>query len=268
LNRFIRVFLLFYFGTISIVPAQGTKNQSLPRISAHRGNTGLAPENTLATIKNALKLHVNLIEIDVRTTADGELIILHDGTLNRTTTGEGAVKNILFADLKKLSAGKGFSRFENEKIPSLAEVCQLISRWNSWHRQKTYLYVDCKEVAPKPLVEMLQKYNQATESCFYGNDAFLQALKQTFPEARLMPGLRKIEDIASKMKVLQPYAFDANFSSLTPAMVHEIHAAGIRVFVDLLGPLDTDTNYQQAISLGVDLIQTDKPALVLKALHH
>lgn len=268
MNRFIRVFLLFYFGTISIVPAQGTKNQSLPRISAHRGNTGLAPENTLATIKNALKLHVNLIEIDVRTTADGELIILHDGTLNRTTTGEGAVKNALFADLKKLSAGKGFSRFENEKIPSLAEVCQLISRWNSWHRQKTYLYVDCKEVAPKPLVEMLQKYDLATESCFYGNDAFLQALKQTFPEARLMPGLRKIEDIASKMKALQPYAFDANFSTLTPAMVHEIHAAGILIFVDLLGPLDTDINYQKAISLGVDLIQTDKPALALKALHN
>ena len=268
MNRFIRIFLYLFLGTIRIVSAQEMEKQALPRISAHRGNTGLAPENTLATVQHALKLHVNFIEIDVRTTADGELIILHDGTLNRTTTGEGAVKNILFADLKKLSAGKGFSGFENEKIPSLEEVCQLISRWNSWHRQKTYLYVDCKDVAPKPLVDLLTKYNLATESCFYGNDAFLQALKQTFPEARLMPSLRKIEDIASKTKTLQPYAFDANFSSLTPAMVHEIHAAGIRVFVDLLGPLDTEMNYQHAISLGVDLIQTDKPALVLKALHH
>ena len=69
-----------------------------PRISAHRGNTGRAPENTLSTYKNALKLRVNFIEIDVRTSADGQLVILHDGTLNRTTTGAGPLKNIPFSE--------------------------------------------------------------------------------------------------------------------------------------------------------------------------
>jgi glycerophosphoryl diester phosphodiesterase len=242
-------------------------SQANPQISAHRGNTGKAPENTIATYKNALKLRVDFIEIDVRTTSDGKLVILHDGTLNRTTTGEGPVKHISFSELKKYSAGKGYVGFEEEKIPSLEEVCQLISRWNKWHAKKTYIYVDCKEVAPKRLVEILQKYDLANESCFYGNDAFLMSLKQEFPQARLMPSLRKKEDIASKIAALHPFAFDANFLSLTSEMVQEIHAQGIRVFTDLLGPLDTDIHYKKAITLGVDLIQTDKPDLVLKALH-
>lgn len=215
-------YLLFFLCVSLISLAQ-------PRISAHRGNTGRAPENTLATYKNALKLRVNFIEIDVRTSADGKLIILHDGTLNRTTTGEGPVKNQAFSELKKLSAGKGHAGFEKEKIPSLKEVCELISRWNIWHSKKTFIYVDCKEVAPKPLVEILQKYGLANESCFYGNDPF--------------------------------------FLSLTSEMVEEIHAADVRVFTDLLGPLDIETNYKKAAELGVDLIQTDKPALVFKTLN-
>ncbi|MHA8108675.1 glycerophosphodiester phosphodiesterase family protein [Aquirufa sp. A-Brett2-W8] len=253
-------YLLFFLCVSLISLAQ-------PRISAHRGNTGRAPENTLATYKNALKLRVNFIEIDVRTSANGKLIILHDGTLNRTTTGEGPVKNQVFSELKKLSAGKGHAGFEKEKIPSLEEVCELISRWNKWHSKKTFIYVDCKEVAPKPLAEILQKYGLANESCFYGNDPFLLSLKKEFPQARLMPSLRKKEEIATKIATLHPYAFDANFLSLTSEMVEEIHAADIRVFTDLLGPLDIETNYKKAAELGLDLIQTDKPALVLKTLN-
>jgi len=189
-----------------------------PGISAHRGNTGRAPENTLAT-------------------------------------------------LKMLSAGKGKLGFEKEEIPSLVEVCQLISRWNFWHKKNTFIYVDCKEVEAKPLVEILQKYGLAKESCFYGNDTFLLSLKTEYPQARLMPSLRKKEEIKEKIAKLKPYAFDANFLSLTSEMVAEIHAEGIRVFTDLLGPLDTDINYTKAALMGVDLIQTDKPALVLKTFH-
>jgi glycerophosphoryl diester phosphodiesterase len=238
-----------------------------PGISAHRGNTGRAPENTIATYKDALQLGINFIEIDVRTSLDGELIILHDGSLNRTTNGIGPVKNQNLATLKMLSAGKGHVGFEKEKIPSLAEVCLLISRWNFWHKKKTFIYVDCKEVAAKPLVEILRKYGLAKESCFYGNDAFLLSVKTEYPQARLMPSLRKKEEIASKIAALHPYAFDANFLSLTEEIVAEIHAEGIRVFTDLLGPLDTDVNYKKAALMGVDLIQTDKPGLVLKTLN-
>ena len=261
-------FCLMLIGAIHFASAQVTKFQTPIQISAHRGNTGWAPENTLATYKNALKLRVNFIEIDVRTSADGQLIILHDGTLNRTTSGEGPVKNQSFSELRKLSAGKGKKAYLKEKIPSLEEVCKLISKWNKWHVRKTFIYVDCKEVLPRPLVDILKKYGLAFESCFYGNDSFLYSLKQELPVARLMPSLRKKEDIAAKISALQPYAFDASWPTLTREIIQEAHSKGIQVFTDLLGPLDHVENYQKAAEMGVDLIQTDKPSLVLKTLHH
>jgi len=267
LKRFI-IFLVLTWATQFNSLAQGSSSPAHILISAHRGNTGRAPENTLATYKDALKVGVDFIEIDVRTTLDGKLVILHDGTLNRTTNGEGPLKNKRFFELRELSAGKGSIEFDKERIPTLEEVCQLISRWNFWHKRKTFIYVDCKDVAPAPLVETLVKYKLADESYFYGNDSFLLSLKQVFPQARLMSSLRNKEEIQPKIASLNPAAFDASFLSLTQEMVDEIHSKNIRVFTDLLGPLDTETNYKKAAKLGVDLIQTDKPKLVLETLHH
>jgi len=267
LKQFLVLLFLVCVSTFR-VQAQQTNTPAPILISAHRGNTGRAPENTLAAYKDAMRLSVDFIEIDVRTSLDGKLVILHDGTLNRTTNGEGPLKNKTFIELKNLSAGKGFIDFEKEKIPSLDEVCRLISRWNFWHRRKTFIYVDCKDVAPAPLVEKLQKYKLANESFFYGNDSFLLSLKQVFPQARLMPSLRNKGEIQTKITSLNPAAFDASFLNLTQEMVDEIHAKKIRVFTDLLGPLDTETNYKKAAQFGVDLIQTDKPKLVLETLHH
>jgi len=267
LKRFLVLLFLVCVSSFQ-VQAQQTNTLAPILISAHRGNTGWAPENTLATYKEALKVGVDFIEIDVRTSLDGKLVILHDGTLNRTTNGEGPLKNKSFVELREFSAGKGSIEFDKERIPTLEEVCQLISRWNFWHKKKTYIYVDCKDVAPAPLVEILVKYKLADESYFYGNDSFLLSLKQVFPQARLMPSLRNKEEIQSKIASLNPAAFDASFLSLTQEMVDEIHSKNIRVFTDLLGPLDTETNYKKATKLGVDLIQTDKPKLVLETLHH
>jgi glycerophosphoryl diester phosphodiesterase len=237
------------------------------QISAHRGNTGWAPENSMATFQKALEIGVNFIEIDVRTSADGQLVILHDGNLDRTTNGHGPIKQLTFTEIRKLSAGKGYGpAFEKEKIPSLEEVCQLISRWNKKHPQKTFIYVDCKDVAPKPLVEMLKKYALAEESCFYGSDSFLENLKTEFPAAKLMPSLKNKGEIESKIERLQPYAFDTNWLAITPELVQEIHQRGIKVFSDVLGPFDQSSTYQKALKLGIDLIQTDKPRLVQKTL--
>jgi len=198
-NPFIAITLLFYAilgaETISIVSAQ----TNMPiMISAHRGNTGKAPENTLSTYKKALQLQVDFIEIDVRTTQDGELIILHDVNLERTTNGKGQVKNWLYDNLKNLSAGKDTPGYENERIPSLSDVCQLVVRWNKWHPKKTYFYVDCKDVNPMSLIHELKKFGMADKSIYYGNDSFLSELRQVFPGAKLMPGLRIKDQINQK----------------------------------------------------------------------
>jgi glycerophosphoryl diester phosphodiesterase len=236
-------------------------------LSAHRGSTMLAPENTLATFRKVLGMGVDYIEIDVRTTKDGKLAILHDGTLNRTTNGEGPMKNYTLAELKQLSAGKGYSEiYKEERIPTLEETIQLVAEWNKTHKHQTNLYVDCKDVAPAPLVKELKAGKLLKNAVFYGNDDFLLALKKEYPKARLMPSLNKPQELEDKVKRLNPYAFDVRWTILNETIVAEIHRHKIKIFSDVLGLLDTPANYKKATDMGVDLIQTDHVRKVYRTL--
>ncbi|PLK45133.1 glycerophosphodiester phosphodiesterase family protein [Emticicia sp. TH156] len=236
-------------------------------LSAHRGNSALAPENTLASFKAVMEMGVDYIEIDVRTTKDGQLAILHDGTLNRTTNGTGPMKNYTLDELKQLSAGKGWKEaFNDERIPTLTETAALVAQWNKAHKHKTHLYVDCKDVTPEPLVKELKDYNLLKDAVFYGSDDFLLALKTVYPKAKLMPSLDKPEEIADKVAKLKPYAFDVRWTTLNETLVAEIHKHGVKVFSDVLGLLDTPANYKKATAMKVDLIQTDYVRKVYKTL--
>jgi glycerophosphoryl diester phosphodiesterase len=236
-------------------------------VSAHRGNSKIAPENTLATFQKVLEIGVDYIEIDVRTSKDGQLLILHDGNLNRTTTGVGAMKNFTLAELKNLSAGKGFEEaFQNEKIPTLIETLLLVSEWNSKHKRKTNLYVDCKEVQPKPLIEQLSSHNMLENAVFYGSDDFLLSLKSLYPKAKLLPALDSPKDIIPKAKKLKPYAFDVRWTILNDSLVNAIHQQKIKVFSDVLGFIDTPQTYQKAVKMKIDVIQTDNVRKVYQTL--
>jgi glycerophosphoryl diester phosphodiesterase len=260
-------FASFYFSFTSISQniSYSLKEKSTLQISAHRGNASSAPENTLAAFKNALKAGAHFIEVDVRTTKDGILMIMHDANLERTTNGKGAFKLYDAKYLKTLSAGKGYAdSFENEKIPTLEESCQLIYEWNLTHKAKTFFYIDAKDVEPKPLLSILKKYNLEANSVFYGTDDFLHRLKMEFEGAKLLPALKNPNEIIEKFNKLKPFAFDASWLSLTKEMVDEIHRLGVKVFTDLLGPLDTEINYMKARDMGLDLIQTDRILAVQK----
>jgi glycerophosphoryl diester phosphodiesterase len=262
-------FASFYFSSTSISQniTYPSQQKSILQISAHRGNASSAPENTLAAFKNALQVGADFIEVDVRTTNDGVLMIMHDANLERTTNGKGAFKLYDAAYLKTLSAGKGYTdSFENEKIPTLEETCQLISDWNASHQHKTHLYIDAKDVEPQPLVAILKKYGLDENAVYYGSDDFLWRLTSVFQGAKLLPALKNKTDIMAKFNKLKPYAFDASWLSLTKEMVDEIHRLGVKVFTDLLGPLDTEINYIKASEMGVDLIQTDRMLMVQKTL--
>lgn len=228
------------------------------RVSAHRGNSEIAPENTIATFQKILEIGVDYIEIDVRTTKDGHLVILHDGNLDRTTTGKGKMKDFTLSELKTLSAGKNFGvAYHNEKIPTLDETLSLVSKWNTSHKSKTNLYVDCKDVKVEPLLKALKKHKLLKDAVFYGSDDYLLALKKVDKHAKLMPSLSHPNEISIKKKALKPFAFDVNWPILNEDLVKAIHIEKIKVFTDLLGFYDLPINYIKAAELKVDLIQTD-----------
>src|SRR3984957_14426501 len=92
---------------------------------AHRGASGHAPENTLAAFRKAIAQGVAFIETDLQLTKDARLVAIHDETVNRTTTGHGAVHDLSLYDLRKLDAGSWFgSEFAGERIPTLEEILE------------------------------------------------------------------------------------------------------------------------------------------------
>jgi glycerophosphoryl diester phosphodiesterase len=91
-------------------------------IIGHRGACGYEPENSLASFKKALELKVDAIELDVHALKTGELVVIHDSTVDRTTNGKGYVRDYSFEKLRKLDAGNG------EQIPTLQEVLDLVDR--------------------------------------------------------------------------------------------------------------------------------------------
>ena len=98
-----------------------------PLIYAHRGANKDSPENTLSAFKLARQQGADGIEMDVKLTADGEVVIMHDQTVDRTTDGHGLLRNFRLADLRRLDAGAWFDvQFRGERVPRLAEVFETL----------------------------------------------------------------------------------------------------------------------------------------------
>jgi glycerophosphoryl diester phosphodiesterase len=92
-------------------------------IVAHRGASALAPENTISAFDIAVSLGADYIEVDVQMTKDGQLVAMHDVTVDRTTNGTGRIKNITYDNLAALDAGSWFSpKFKGERVPSLESI--------------------------------------------------------------------------------------------------------------------------------------------------
>lgn len=98
------------------------RNQSSVIVVAHRGDWRNFPENSLEAIDNAIKMGVDVVELDVQRTKDGKLILMHDSTLNRTTTGEGQIAEITLDSIQKLRLKNGYAVRTIHKVPTLEEA--------------------------------------------------------------------------------------------------------------------------------------------------
>lgn len=137
---------------------------SLPRRFGHRGAAGTHPENTLPSFRAALERGARAFELDVHRSADGEIVVFHDDTLDRTTDGAGPVRGRTLEELKRLDAGHGFStdggrthpfRGEGIEIPTLREVLETFP--------DTPVIVEIKQLDP-PLEEDLARLLQSLEA--------------------------------------------------------------------------------------------------------
>ena len=112
----------------------------------------------------------------------------------------------------------------------------------------------------------MKRHGLIERSVVYQSAAYLEKLRAIDPAIRRMPPLRAAASLDSVAERVQPYAFDTNWSILSKELIDRCHAKGIKVFSDALGSHERVEDYQQAIRDGIDLIQTDHPVRVLRAI--
>lgn len=217
---------------------------------AHRGASGEKPENTLAAFSRALEMGVDGIELDVRVCKTGELVVMHDPTLERTTNGTGVVADISLSELKKLDAGEG------EQIPTLDEALRFIAG-------KTILNIEMKgKGVAKPLAEILKKYiddghnpELLIVSCF--NRQELRAFSLINPGVRL--GMLVSKGVFSLLLVTHKtniYSIHLPQPYLKKWLVKLLQRKGFKVFIYTLNSI---WDIAKAKVAGVDGIFSDYP---------
>lgn len=137
-----------------------------PLIIGHRGASIHAPENTLTAFKQALEFGADGIELDAKLSADGEVVVIHDQTVDRTTDGSGEVRKLTLAQIKKLDAGNKFNpKFKGERIPTLEEVFQVIGGKILIDVELTN-YASPSDELPEKVAALVEKYHLEKDVLF------------------------------------------------------------------------------------------------------
>jgi glycerophosphoryl diester phosphodiesterase len=229
-------------------------------ISLHRGASRYAPENTIPAFEKAVKLGADFVEFDVRTSSDGAFYLLHNSTLDGTTSGRGPIAGATSNFIDSLSAGVKFGRpFAAVHLPTLDEFLGSVAG-------KVDLYFDAKAIAPKALAAAVDRHHMAERTVVYQSVPYLLRLKAIDPRIRALPPLGSVDQLQTIADKLKPYAVDAKWNILSAELIARCHALGILVFSDALGEHETVKDYLQAMDWGIDLIQTDHPMRLLRAI--
>ncbi|HLY19673.1 MAG TPA: glycerophosphodiester phosphodiesterase family protein [Bryobacteraceae bacterium] len=229
-------------------------------VIAHRGEHRAHPENTLPAFQAAIDAGADYFELDVRTTADGRLVLMHDARVDRTTNGTGAIRDLTFEQIRTLDAGAKFSpQFAGTRVPSFEEALALA-------HGKIGVYVDSKDIAPADLVAALSKADMVSAAVIYGGSGFLKGVQALSPRAKIMPeaaGAGHLRKLLADLS-LRVVAFDAgDFKDDVIALAKH---AGADIYVDRLGSDDNPAGWQGAIDRGAAGIQTDRPADLVDCL--
>jgi len=230
------------------------------RFSLHRGANRYAPENTLPAFAKAIRLGADFIEFDVHTTSDGKFYLLHDSTLDGKTNGKGPIAETPSSVVATLSAGVKFGRpYAQLGLPTLDDFLTAVAG-------KVDLYFDAKAIAPEALVAAVERHGVVERTVVYGGPAFLARIKAINPRIRLLPPLGSPAALDALARDLKPYAVDARWDILSREVISRCHALGIQVFSDALGRHERIEDYQKAMDWGIDLIQTDHPLRLMRAI--
>lgn len=229
-----------------------------PLIYAHRGASGHAPENTMAAFRLAVQEGAGGIELDVQLSADKQVVVIHDETLDRTTDGIGAVGSLTWEELRRLDASFGQEAYRGEGIPLLSQVLELLAPTQlelNIELKNGIVPYDGMEEAVVRLVRQYGMEKRIVLSSF--NHYSIARLAGMAPDIEMAvlysDGLYRPWEYAAFVgaRSLHPH-----YLAVTPEIVMNARMAGVKVRP---WTVNSDDDYRRMAAAGVDAVITNYP---------
>lgn len=266
--------------------AQALYEEGKVSVISHRGDWRNTPENSIRAIQNCIDLGVNMVEIDIKKTKDNELILLHDKTLDRTTTGKGLPQDYTLAEIKQMRLRNGAGVATSHQIPTLEEA-MIVAKGKIWvNIDKGYDYFDLVEkvlektgTTQQVLIKAGLPYQKvvAENKAVLDKLFFMPIIDMANPDAMTM--------VEEYIKNMQPKVFEVCFTQIDQALqnvLDRIQKSGSKVWINTLWPSlcaglnddraveenQQDSIWGKVIEMGASFIQTDRPKELVNYLRN
>ena len=238
---------------------------SMMLVCAHRAFHRDYPENSIPAIRQAMRVLVDMVEIDIRTSKDSVLVIMHDDTIDRTTTGSGKVNEMTLEELKEVNLLYRDEKETDIKMPTLEEVFKMFSG------KRLFFDLDIKDADIEQLVAMIKKYDMVGQvMCYNSNPEVHMQLLELEPNIITLPLSENREQIDFYLQNLDPVVLHYNGKSYNEELLPLAKKNNVNVFINALGEIDEafisgdQAPLEELLSKKPNIIQTDYPVIILE----
>lgn len=230
------------------------------KIFAHRGYSGKYPENTMIAFKKALECGVDGIELDIQLTKDGEVVIIHDETIDRTTTGKGFVVDYTYEELERFDASFKFKDLGFNKIPTLREYFQLVKDYDIVTNVELKTGINEYLGIEEKVWELIKEYNLEEKVIISSFNHFsVMRMKKIAPQLKY--GFLSEDWIIDAGKYTHSHGvqcYHPRFNNLVPNVIKELKKYNLEINTWTVN-LEEDMRY--LYSNNIDVIITNYPEL-------
>jgi glycerophosphoryl diester phosphodiesterase len=247
-------------------------------VAAHRGDWRNFPENSINAFQSCIEMGIEMVELDVQRTKDGELIVMHDTTVDRTTTGHGQVADLTLAEIRALHLRNGYSHETQYTVPTLRDVLLATKGRILVNLDKSYPFF-------RQTVALLEETGTMEDALMKGDRPVEQVMAENgdiFGKVAYMPVIDFREPGAAQiardwLTKAKQCAMEIVYEEWTPAVAaifEECRAHHVRIWVNLLWPQldggmsddlalsDPDSIYGVLLDRSVSMLQTDRPKIL------
>lgn len=227
-------------------------------MAAHRGAHIEVPENSVASIREAIKHDIDIVEIDIRISKDGIPVLMHDDKVDRTTTGKGDVKDFELSELKQLQLLHDGQKTE-QSVPTLAEVLDV-------GKDRILFDLDIKTLQIEKIIEVIEDTKAYNSVFFFDSDwTVLEKVKAVHPDWKIMPRAYNEQEAKEAYEKFKPWAIHVDPSFASAELADYFHNREVHVWINALGDVDEDlsdqnlASFKKLMSTNSNIIQTDYP---------